>query len=113
MVKLLAIIMLFLSAVLFASAPWFSALAYSVVSLLQPHYIWFWAFEGIQIFNISAGIAIIAWLTQAVRGQINWSVYNTGQFKGMVGLLCIFYLSSWFTPFENYVFMVSGDLVVW
>jgi len=112
MVKILTILGLIASAFLVSSAPWVSALIYSVVSVMQPQYIWFWVFEDIQVFRISAAIAIIAWIFCAFRGQVNWKVYSSGQFIGMVGLLIIFYLSTWLTPFETYSAAVGGDLVV-
>lgn len=104
--------MVALSVIFIGSAPWLSALLYSTVSILQPQYIWFWAFDGVSIFKVSAGIAILAWGWSLIQGKINWGVYSSGQFKGMLGLLIIFHLSNFFTPFETYFSLVSGDLVV-
>ena len=112
MVKLFAFLSVIAGALLIGSAPWFAALLYSTVSILQPHYIWPWGFDSFSIFKVSAGITIIAWFWHFLQGNINWEVYKTFQFKGVIGLLLIFHLSNRFTPFETYFSLVSGDLVV-
>jgi O-antigen ligase len=82
------------------------------VSILQPQYVWFWAFTGISIFKISAGIAIIAWFIQMIRGKVNWQIYNNGIFYGMFILLIVFQLSDLLSPFSTYVSRVSSTLVL-
>lgn len=95
-----------------SKAPWIAALVYSIVSVMQPQYIWFWAFEDFSIFRWSAGITILAWIWHAIQGNIRWEVYKSGQFKGVVCLAIIFHLSNALTPFESYFSLTSGDLVV-
>lgn len=112
MIKLLVFLSVFISAIFISSAPWISALLYSTVSILQPHYIWNWAFDSFSIFTVSAAIAILAWGWQILKGNIDWEAYKSGQFKGVMGLLVIFHLSNAMTPFETYFSLVSGDLVV-
>jgi O-antigen ligase len=112
MIKLLVFLSVFISAILISSAPWVSALLYSTVSILQPHYIWNWAFDSFSIFTVSAAVAILAWGWQILQGNVNWEVYKTGQFKGMIGLLIIFHLSNALTPYDTYFSLVSGDLMV-
>ncbi|NDW21608.1 O-antigen ligase family protein [Alteromonas hispanica] len=112
MIKLLVFFSVFISAILISSAPWVSALLYSTVSILQPQYIWNWAFDSFSIFTVSAAIAILAWGWQILQGNVNWEVYKTGQFKGVMGLLLIFHLSNALTPYDTYFSLVSGDLMV-
>ncbi|TPV62111.1 polymerase [Aestuariibacter sp. GS-14] len=112
MVKLALYLALLASVLMLSNAPWIAALVYSIVSVMQPQYIWFWAFEGFSVFKFAAGVSILAWLWHVMQGNIRWEVYKTGQFKGMFLLLLIFYLSNFFTPFASYFSLVSGDLVV-
>ncbi|MEC7825624.1 MAG: O-antigen ligase family protein [Pseudomonadota bacterium] len=112
MVKLALYLSLIASFVMLFKAPWIAALVYSIVSVMQPQYIWFWAFEDFSVFKFSAVITILAWIWHAFQGNIRWEVYKSGQFKGVLGLAIIFHLSNALTPFESYFSLVSGDLVV-
>lgn len=112
MVKIALYLALVLSFFMIFNAPWVAALVYSFVSVMQPQYIWFWAFEDFSAFKVSAGITIIAWSWHAINGNIRWEVYRSPQFKGVVALTCIFHLSNTLTPYESYFSLVSGDLVV-
>lgn len=94
------------------SAPWLSALSYTVVSILQPQYVWFWAFDGIPVFKITAGLAIIGWILEASRKNIDWDVYKSGQFIGIVILLAVMHLSNLLSPFANYYAGVGASLVL-
>lgn len=58
------------------SLPWVSASLYTLFSVLQPQYVWFWAFDGFPAFKIYAGLAIVTWIVGAFRGTINFSVYK-------------------------------------
>lgn len=112
MVKLALYLALLVSALSIFNAPWIAAFTYSIVSVMQPQYIWFWAFNDFSAFTVSAGITIVAWIWHVLQGNIRWEVYKSGQFKGMVGLFIILHLSNALTPFTNYFSLVSGDLVV-
>lgn len=112
MVKLALYLALLVSVLTISSAPWIAAFTYSIVSVMQPQYIWFWAFDGISAFKLSAGITILAWFWHLLQGNINWEVYKSGQFKGVVALMIIMHLSNALTPFASYFSLVSGDLVV-
>ncbi len=68
MVRLLTILTIMLSTFMLVQAPWIAALMYSTVSILQPQYVWFWSFDNIAIFNVSAGLTIIAWGIYTFRG---------------------------------------------
>ena len=99
MVKLALYLSLIASFVMLFKAPWIAALVYSIVSVMQPQYIWFWAFEDFSVFKFSAVITILAWIWHAFQGNIRWEVYKSGQFKGVLGLAIIFHLSNALTPF--------------
>lgn len=112
MVKIALYLALIVSFFMIFNAPWVAALVYSIVSVMQPQYIWFWAFEDFSAFKVSAGITIIAWGWHVLNGNIRWEVYKSGQFKGVIALTIIFHLSNFLTPYESYFSLVSGDLVV-
>ncbi|MFC4700142.1 O-antigen ligase family protein [Glaciecola siphonariae] len=112
MVKILTILAILAAGFFAISAPYIAALLYTTVSILQPQYIWFWVFDDISIFRISAGIAIIAWLIHMLRGGINWQMYNNGIFFGLLGLLALYYLSNAFTPFPSYGSRIGSELVM-
>lgn len=112
MIKILVLIAIAIATLFIVSAPYLAAVLYATVSILQPHYVWFWAFDGISIFKISAGIAIIAWCFQMIRGQIDWKVYNNGIFYGMILIGSIYYLSNLLSPFPNYSSMVGSSIVI-
>lgn len=112
MAKILTILLIAAAAFMAVSAPYIAAILYSAVSILQPQYIWFWVFDDIAIFRISAGIAIVAWGIQMLRGGINWQIYNSGILFGMLALLVLYYLSDLLTPFPSYGSRVGSDLVI-
>jgi hypothetical protein len=112
MIRLLTILGLLACIFLLSTAPWASAVAYTLVSILQPQYVWFWSFESIPIFKITAGLAIIAWCIEAGRGNINWKVYKTWQFKGLLLLWAWMHFSNMFSPFSSYFAGIGGDLVL-
>lgn len=68
MVKILTILLIAAAGFLAISAPYVAAIFYSAVSILQPQYVWFWVFNDIAIFRITAGIAIVAWFIHMLRG---------------------------------------------
>ena len=112
MIKLLTILTILLSTLMLVQAPWIAALFYSVVSIMQPQYVWFWSFDNIAIFNISAGLSIVAWGIYVFRGKLQWQLYNNGIFKGIVFLLVLYYVSDFFSPFQTLGASVSADLVI-
>ena len=112
MIKILAFIAIALALLLIVSAPYAAAILYATVSILQPHHVWFWAFEGFSIYKVSAGIAIVAWFFQMVRGNINWQVYNNGIFYGMAVIGLMYYISDLFSPFQIYSSMVGSAVVI-
>ncbi len=112
MVKLLTILALVFTFFKLASSPWLTAISYSTVSVMQPQYIWFWAFEGFPIFKITAGLSIIAWCISISQGKVNWKVYKSGQFFAVTIIMIMMHLSDFFTPFKDYSSQTSSDLVI-
>lgn len=111
MVKWLSILAIIGAALLLFSAPWVAGLAYTTVSLMQPQYIWFWSFEDFPLFKLTAGLAIIAWCIQALRGHIRWEVYREGMVVAIVLLWLIFQLSGLFAPFDDSFAAVKAHVV--
>lgn len=112
MIRFLTILGLLVSLFFLSSAPWVSAVAYTLVSILQPQYVWFWSFESIPIFKITAGLAILAWCIEFNRGNINWQVYKTWQFKGLLLIWTWMHLSDFFSPFNNHYAGIGADIVI-
>ena len=112
MIRFLTILGLLVSLFLLSSAPWASAVAYTLVSILQPQYLWFWSFESIPIFKITAALAILAWGIELSRGNINWQVYKTWQFKGIVLIWAWMHLSNFFSPFSHYYAGIGAEIVL-
>jgi hypothetical protein len=112
MVRLLTILTIILSTFMLVQAPWIAALMYSTVSILQPQYIWFWSFDNIAIFKVSAGLSIVAWGIYAFRSKLQWQIYNNGIFKGILFLLALYYVSDYFSPFQSPGASVSSEQVI-
>ncbi|MBO7922661.1 O-antigen ligase family protein [Alteromonas sp. K632G] len=112
MVKILTILALLFTTTMLVSAPYLSALSYTMVSVMQPQYIWFWSFEGIPLFKITAGLSILAWIIQAAKGEINWAVYGSGQYKALALLVLVMHLSNLFSPFNSYFAGTSAEIVL-
>jgi hypothetical protein len=112
MVRLLTILTIILSTFMLVQAPWIAALMYSTVSILQPQYIWFWSFDNIAIFKVSAGLSIVAWGIYAFHGKLQWQIYNNGIFKGILFLLALYYVSDFFSPFQTPGASVSAEQVI-
>lgn len=112
MVKILTILALLFTTIMLVSAPYLAALSYTTVSVMQPQYIWFWSFEGIPLFKITAGLSIIAWAIQAAKGEINWAVYSSGQYRALALLVAIMHISNWVTPFDSYFAGTGAEIVL-
>ncbi|WOJ95056.1 hypothetical protein R0135_07760 [Congregibacter variabilis] len=102
MVQILSILALIGSAFMLVTSPWLAGLAYATVSIVQPQYIWFWAFENLPVFKIAAGLSIIGFTLKAVRGEIRGRMYREPIVIGMMALWIIFQLSDLFSPFDAY-----------
>jgi hypothetical protein len=112
MVRLLTILTIILATFMLIQAPWIAALMYATVSILQPQYVWFWSFDNIAIFKISAGLTIVAWGIYAFSGKLQWQIYNNGIFKGILFLLALYYVSDFFSPFQSQGASVSSEQVM-
>lgn len=112
MIRLLTILGLLACLFMLSAAPWASAVAYTLVSIMQPQYVWYWSFESIPIFKISAALAIIAWVIELSRGNINWQIYKTWQFKGVLLIWAWMHLSNYLSPFNHYYAGIGADIVL-
>jgi len=86
MVKFLTVLSLLVALFTVATLPWVAPVLYTTFSVLQPQYVWFWAFEGIPAFKIFAGLALIAWMIQAFKKNIQYSVYKLPINKALFAL---------------------------
>lgn len=112
MVKVLSIFIILATTVLLGSSPWLAGLAYVTVSVVQPQHVWFWAFAGFPVFSITAGLAIIAFLLQLIRGQVCGAVYKEPVVVSLAVLWLIFHASNLLTPYPSYFAGASGEVVI-
>lgn len=96
----------------FFSMPWLSSAVYIATSILQPQTIWFWSFEGIPAFKISAGLAILGFIVMALRKEIDWSVYKYKQNYAIFFLWVLVNLSEQLSPFPVYSAGVSSTILI-
>ena len=92
--------------------PWVAGLAYSFNSLLQPHYLWHWVFEGIPIFKITAVLSLVAFCIQASRSGADFTVYRNKQTFLIISLLVWMHFSNLFSSFPGSSASVSPQTVL-
>jgi O-antigen ligase len=95
MVKLLAYLSLMYALVTLVSLPYISPVLYAAFSILQPQHVWFWAFDDISAFKITAGLSLISWVIQANKKNINYDVYKLPISKALIALTFFVNLSDW------------------
>ncbi|MHA7881226.1 MAG: O-antigen ligase family protein [Saccharospirillum sp.] len=110
--RILLFILLFGTATSLLAAPWITGLAYVANSLIQPQYIWPWIFEGIQIFRITAGLAILGFLFSLAQKKIDLSIYKEKQSIYVLILWGWMHLSHKFTSYPGSAASVSPELVL-
>lgn len=101
MVKLITILSMFFALFTLATLPWVSPVLYTTFSILQPQYVWFWAFEGIPAFKILAGLTLVSWIIQASQKKIDYSIYKLPINKALLTLTFIVNLSHWFATYNG------------
>lgn len=101
MVKILAILSLLFAVLTFITLPWVAPVLYTTYSILQPQYVWFWAFDGLEAFNILAGISLISWVIQAIKKNIQYDVYKLPINKALFALTFFFNLSDWVASYPG------------
>ena len=112
MIKAIVYLVIFLMSITLFTFPWLASTIYMATSILQPQAIWPWGIEGIPIYKISAGAAIIGFIVMALRNQIDWSIYRYKQNLAILGLCLLTNLSNTFTPFPVYIASVSSDILI-
>jgi O-antigen ligase len=105
-------IIIFCTAFSIMAAPWISGLAYVVNSLLQPQYIWFWIFQDIPIFRITAGLAILGLIFALAQKKASLEIYKNKQNFMILVIWIWMHLSNQFSPFSGSPASVSPDVVL-
>jgi O-antigen ligase len=93
-------------------APWIAGLAYVLNSLLQPQYIWFWIFEGIPIFRITAGLAILGSIFALSQKKADSEIYRDRQNLIILIIWFWMHLSHLLSSFKGVPVSVSPELVL-
>lgn len=101
MVKIATLLAILLSFLTLTAYPWVSPVLYSVFSILQPQYVWFWAFDGIPAFKIFAGLALLSWIIQAAKGTISYEIYKLPINKALMLLTFLINLSHWLASYPG------------
>ncbi len=92
--------------------PWLASAVYLATSILQPQAIWFWALDGIPIYKISAGMAIIGFIIMVMRKEIDWSGYWYKQNLFIILIWALVNLSDIFSPFPVYTANVNSEILL-
>lgn len=93
-------------------APWIAGLAYVLNSLLQPQYIWPWIFEGIPIFRITAGLAILGSVFALAQKKVDSEIYKDKQNLIILVIWLWMHLSHVLSSFKGAFVSVSPELVL-
>jgi hypothetical protein len=93
-------------------APWIAGLAYVLNSLLQPQYIWPWIFEGIPIFRITAGLAILGSIFALSQKKADSEIYKDRQNLIILIIWFWMHLSHLLSSFKGAPVSVSPELVL-
>ena len=101
MVKLLTILSLIFTLFTLATLPWVAPVLYTTFSILQPQYVWFWAFDGIPAFKILAGLTLLSWIIQASKKNIDYSIYKLPINKALFALTFFVNLSHWVASYNG------------
>ena len=110
--RILLFILLFIAASSLLAAPWITALAYISNSLIQPQYIWPWIFEGIPIYRVTAGLAILGFMFGLAQKKLDLSIYKEKQSLYMVLLWLWMHLSHLLTSYRGAPASVPPELVL-
>jgi O-antigen ligase len=109
MVKLLTILSMLFALLTLVSLPWVAPVLYTTFSILQPQYVWFWAFDGIPAFNTLAGLTLVSWVIQASQKRIDFSIYALPINKALLLLALLFNMSNWLATYDG---GVGADLIL-
>lgn len=110
--RLLLFLLIALTGMSILVLPWMSGIAYILNSLWQPQYIWFWVFQGVPIYKITAGMAIIALFSAVAQKKVDFKCYQNKQNFIVVLLWGWVHLSDAFSSFPDAVVSVSPDIVL-
>jgi len=112
MARLLLLILIFFCIASLFFNPWVAGVAYVFNSLLQPQYLWPWAFEGVPIYKITAGLAILGTTFILAKEKGKSAVFREPQNFCLVAIWLLMHLSHFFSPFEGAIVSVSPEIVL-
>lgn len=112
MAKLFVLLSIVVAMISLATRPYIAPLAYQTISLSQAHKIWFWAFEGLPVFTIFAGLSIFGWFIGVLQKKVDFSVYKDKQNLLILGIFLLVIMSDIFSPFPEYFSGVRSTVVI-
>jgi len=92
--------------------PWIAAVVYLAFGVMQPQYIWFWHFEGLEPSRTIAIITIIGWGSAVLNKKVDFTIYKKRQNLVLLTMWGMFHLSHLFSPFEIYSAGVRAETVL-
>jgi hypothetical protein len=110
--RALLFLLIFASAASLLVAPWITGLAYVANSLLQPQYIWYWIFQDIPIFRITAGLAIIGLMFTLAQKKASLEIYKNKQNLMILVIWIWMHLSHFLSPYKGSPASVSPEVVL-
>lgn len=110
--RLLLILLIVLTCFSLFFAPYISGLAYVFNSLLQPQYIWHWIFDGIPIFRITAGLAILGLFFSLAQKKTGLEIYKNKQSLMIVVIWVWMHLSHLLSPYKGAPASVPPEIVL-
>lgn len=110
--RLLLLLLIVLTGLSLFFAPWLSGLAYVFNSLLQPQYLWPWIFDGIPIYKITAGLAILGLVFARLQGKVSLDIYKRPQNYMLIGIWIWMHLSHLLSSFPDASVSVSPRVVL-
>ncbi|MCK4790589.1 MAG: O-antigen ligase family protein [Desulfobacteraceae bacterium] len=81
--------------------PWIGVIAYYLLALLGPQYIWWWNFEGLRVSLWVGGSAILGVAIHALHGQYDFKFLKTRQNFWVLLLFCFIFISYFFGPYVS------------
>lgn len=99
MAEILLVIIIGLTAVSSLSKPWIGIIAYYLLALLGPQYVWWWNFRDLHVSLIVAVCTMVGFALMFLKGKIETGFIKTRQNRILFGLWCFLVISYFFGPF--------------
>lgn len=110
--KALLVVILVLVIIFSFKRPYVGVCAYYLMSILAPQFIWPWAFEGIPVFQILAGLVLLIFVFSILDKKIDLSIYQHKQNILLLLLFLLVHLSDWLSPFNSFTSATTAALVL-